>query len=80
MATLVEARVGRGELDNNTNDNNDKDNNTNDNDRVMGMMGGTTSSGLFSATTTGEDTPGQHLYSSTTSFTNAKPKGNVNFV
>ena len=66
MATLVEAKVGRGE-----------DNNTNENDMAMGMMGGTSSE--FLANTKEEERPG-HLYSSTTSFTNAEPKGNVNFV
>ena len=66
MATLVEVKVGRGE-----------DNNTNENDMAMGMMGGTSSG--FLANTKEEERPA-HLYSSTTSFSNVGPKGDVNFV
>ena len=67
MATLVEAKVGRGELDNYTNENN----------MAMGMMGGTSSG--FLANTKEEERPA-HLYSSTTSFSDVGPKGDVNFV
>ena len=66
MTTLVEAKMGSGE------------DNTNDN-MSMGTMG---TNGLFVPSvlpTQQEERPG-HLYSNTTSFTNAEAKGKVNFV